>query len=221
MPYGRKCGFLFCFLVLVLCRRSCRENFWVLSMLRFMICRGNFLANRKNEESPLVVDGEDSEATPLTTSDKVYYFLFSISYTMCLMVVLIFWFLLYKSGEFGEIPSFRFFLAVDRHGIIFALVLFQYVLNKISVRFLHATFVVAIALFFFVHTYFYYLATDKLVFTIFDWNKAPGKAIGYAFGLSLACYVLQFILFLVDLLKHKIAGKLYCKSYLIYLFRHL
>ena len=188
--------------------------YFVYTLVKLVLYKGNIsnqdddveMANRKNEESPLVADGEDSEAAPLTTSDKVYYLLFSISYTMCFMVVLIFWFLLYKSGEFGEIPSFRFFLAVDRHGIIFALILFQYVLNKIPVRILHATFVVAIALLFFVHTYFYYLATDKLVYTIFDWNKAPGKAIGYAFGLSLACYVLQFILFLVDLLKHKIAG---------------
>ena len=187
--------------------------YFVYTLVKLVLYKGNIsdqdddveMANRQNG-NPSVADGEDSKAAPLTTSDKVYYFLFSISYTMCFMVVVIFWFMLYKPGEFGETTSFKFFLTVDRHGIIFALILFQYVLNKISVRFLHATFVLAIALLFFVHTYFYYLATDKLVYTIFDWNKAPGKAIGYAFGLALACYVLQFVLFLIDLLKHKIAG---------------
>ena len=36
---------MFCSVFLVLCKRSCLENFRVLSMLRFMICRGYFLAS--------------------------------------------------------------------------------------------------------------------------------------------------------------------------------
>ena len=122
------------------------------------------------------------------------------------MVVLIFWFVLYNPGDFSEILSVSFYLTVDRHGIIFLLIVIQYLLGKIPIRYLHAIYVVAIAMIFFVHTYFYYLATGKLVYAIFDWGNAPGKAVGYAFGLALACFVLQLIVFFVDLLKRKIIG---------------
>ena len=44
MPKGRK--FVFVDGVLVLCRRSCRENLSVLMMFRLMICNGYFLAKR-------------------------------------------------------------------------------------------------------------------------------------------------------------------------------
>lgn len=171
------------------------------------------MANKRaqsDEKSPLVPEGDDSDedsgsSSTLSISDKILYFLFSISFTMCFMVVLIYWFVLYEPENF-EIPSFHFFLSVDRHAIIFILIVIQYLLCKIPIRFLHAVYVLAIALIFFIHTYFYYLATGRLVYAIFDWGKAPGKAVGYAFGLSLVCFVLQFIIFLVDLLKRKIAG---------------
>ena len=175
------------------------------------------MANRNDEasknQSQLALDGPDSSGngastnTAATKSDKFMYFLFSISYTMCFMVVIIYWILLFDPKEYKEKSHFEFFMTVDRHGIIFVLIFIQYLLNKIPVRILHAIYVVIIAFLFFVHTYFYYLATDKLVYTIFDWNEAPGKAIGYAFGMSLACFILQFIIFFIDLLKHKIAGK--------------
>ena len=173
------------------------------------------LANKRaqdDEKSPLVADDDDESSessrisTPLTISDKILYFLFSISFTMCFMVVLIFWFVLYKPGDYGEIPSVGFYLTVDRHGIIFLLIVIQYLLGKIPIRYLHVIYVVAIAMIFFVHTYFYYLATGKLVYAIFDWRNAPGKAVGYAFGSALVCFVLQLIVFFVDLLKRKIIG---------------
>ena len=176
------------------------------------------MANRndKNEsdshrnQSPLALHGSDSdndtELETTTKSDKFLYFLFSISYTMCFMVIVIYWMVLFKPSEYPDKTSFKFFLAVDRHAIIFILLFIQYVPNKIPIRILHSVYVVILALLFFVHTYFYYLATDKLVYSIFDWANSPGKAIGFAFGLTLACFVLQFIIFLLDLLKHRIAG---------------
>ena len=159
-----------------------------------------------NEKNPLI-NGESSSASggsSLSTSDRIYYFGFSISYLLCFMVVLIYWGILHDAENFEGKESYKLFLAVDRHGIIFVLLLLQYAMGKIPVRFLHAVYVVVIALVFFVHTYFYYLATHKLVYNIFDWEKAPGKAFGYALGLSIASFVLQFVLFLVDMLKHKI-----------------
>ena len=158
------------------------------------------------EGFPLISSSEENEfLIGLTTTDKIYWFLFSTSYAMCFMVSLVFWILLYNPTHFQE--ELDLFITIDRHGVILIAIIFQYAMNRIPVRILHAMYVILIALVFFVHTYFYYLSTGNLVYEIFDWRNSSGKTVGVAIGLAGAISVLQVLLFLFDLLKNKIGSK--------------
>ena len=59
-----------------------------------------FLNN--GEGYPLISLDDDCDFIQLSTTDKIYWFLFSISYTMCLLVTLVFWTLLFNPKRYQE-----------------------------------------------------------------------------------------------------------------------
>lgn len=163
-----------------------------------------FLNN--GEGYPFISSDDGSDFIKLSTTDKIYWFLFSTSYTTCLLVTLVFWTLLFNPKQYQE--DLNLFITIDRHGVILVAVVFQYAMNMIPVRILHVVYVILIALVYFVHTYFYYISTGHLVYYIFDWHNSPRMTVGVAFALVGVIFVLQIILFLFDLLKNKICNKL-------------
>ena len=190
------------------------ENNWKPKSSREWRWDGNRSEDKDSHknQNPLALHGSDSRdkntvSTTTTKSDKFLYFLFSISYTMCFMVVVIYWLMLFEPSEYDDkISSNSSWLLIDMASFSFCYLSNTFLTRFRSVFYSHLC--CHFRSFVFVHTYFYYLATNKLVYSIFDWKNAPGKAVGYAFGLSLVCLILQFILFLLDLLSIKLMMEL-------------
>lgn len=151
-------------------------------------------------------DGDSRFHTEPTFVDELHWFLQTTSLLMSSVVVVVYWTLLFKPDELGERP-FWWFQSIDRHLIIYVLLLIQYVLSKTPIRLLHAVYALGVAALFFIHTYFYYVATGKLVYHIFDWAKSPGKAIVYFLVLGVMAMVLHLVWFGIDALKHHLGQK--------------
>ena len=151
-------------------------------------------------------DSIDRFNTEPTLIDELHWFLQITSLLMCSVVVVVYWTLLFKPSSLGN-NWFWWFQSIDRHLIIYLLLLIQYVLNKSPIRLLHGVYALAVAAIFFVHTYFYYVATGKLVYHIFDWGKSPGKAIVYFLVLGVLAIVLDLMWFGIDTLKHHLGQK--------------
>jgi len=151
---------------------------------------------------PLVLDTIPSK---MSMSDKVYWFFHSLAFLMSSVVVVVYWPILFDPSSFET--DFHWFQTIDRHGIVYLLFIFQYIFNKIPIRIFHCVYAIAVALIFFIHTYIYYLATSRLVYSIFDWGNAPLKAFYYFLGIVGLAIILQFILYGIDRFKHWLGNR--------------
>jgi len=137
----------------------------------------------------------------MTKSDKIYWLLFSTSFNLMMVVVIIYWSLLFDSDK-STVNKFFLFESIDRHAIIFILFMIEYFFNTIPVRILHLVYPAAVGFIYFAFNYAFYRSTDKLIYPIFDWKKSPNKALECFGGVCLLAVVLQFICFGIDTLKH-------------------
>ena len=160
-----------------------------------------------NENQPLRPKTTSEKVThPLTTSDKVYWLLFSTCLNLMLIVVIIYWSILHNA-EYSNTNKFFLFETIDRHGIIFVLFVIEYFFNTIPVRILHIVYPAFIGSVSVAFNYAYYRFTGKLIYPIFNWKKSPATALESFGAVCLLAIVLQFICFGIDMLKRKLGKR--------------
>lgn len=127
---------------------------------------------------------------------QLFWILFNISITLCLVVVIIYWPLLHDP----DIPrnGLQSYLTIDRHGINFLFLVIDFFLHKIPVRFLHFVYPSLLAVVYLIFNVLYWVSTNNIIYPIFDWNKNPGMASGYAVGVLLLVMLAHFFWYWVN-----------------------
>lgn len=151
------------------------------------------------------MDIEDSRriGDNLPISVKIFWIFFNIALTLCTSVVVIYWVLLhdYNTTLKADLDTY---LNFDRHGVNLVLLIIDFCLHHIPLRFLHFVYPLLVSLVYLIFNVVYWAITEELIYSAIDWENDLGMAIGYSIGNLVLIIIAQFIWYWINQGKRKI-----------------
>lgn len=139
----------------------------------------------------------------VTKEEKFYWFLYSMSHVIGIMVVIVFWSFLFK--PFGD-SDLKSYLTIDRHGIVYFLLFLEFSLSDIPVRILHFVYPLCFVCIYIIFSMVYWAVSGITIYSVLDWQNKPGQAVLFTFFSLVGGIIMQAIIFLFDIAKHKLAS---------------
>ena len=146
---------------------------------------------------------DDNNKSEIGWREKLYWFLYTSSFIVCLTVATLFWPLLSNGSSRGGARGL--FIAIDRHGINFVLLLFEFVVNKIPVRIYHYIHPFGFFAVYMAFNGFYFEITGLLIYKLIDW--ASGYTSIIVIVVAVFSLLLQFLFYFIDYLKRRFIAK--------------
>ena len=139
---------------------------------------------------------------------KVYFFLFHLVLSVCTMVTILFWTVIFPIRDVSGLSSYQWYIVVDRHGLNLILVLVEFVLNRVPVRLLHFIYGVIVLILYIVYNAIYWSVSKKLIYgNVLNYGKYPGIVLGLIFGGILMLMIIQLCWFAAFRLRTRICNK--------------
>jgi len=116
---------------------------------------------------------------------KIYWMIGAIALNLSTIVVLIYWCFLFPNQN-NDVTLLNWYLRIDRHAVVFLLIVFDHVVSKTPIRFLHFIYPSIIFLFYGVFNYAYVKVTGEMIYSLLDFDKQLIKSV---IGVLAACFV--------------------------------
>ena len=135
---------------------------------------------------------------------KILWLLSSVSLTICSLVVIFYWAVLHDFNTPLEL-NLSSYLLIDRHGINLFLLVVEFFLHIIPVRFLHFIYPFGFGLLYAIFNIIYFFITGDGVYEFIDWRDNLGQTIGTFIGALVFILIMHIVLFFIFWAKSRCA----------------
>ena len=142
---------------------------------------------------PSSTDSSEPHVTPTKWYFRLVWALSALAGASVCLVTLIYWSMLYCKGDN---PTCTIDLGdFNVHGANIILVAADFAVSAVPVRLLHFYWVVGFGVAWTIMSMIYAQFEEEPIYLITDWNKAPGKTVGYCCGLTLVVLMIHGLMF--------------------------